>query len=101
MVEAISSNMYLSVEAPDAAFDDARMMNWFGSDGASTPKQWLVLQGRRKWGWEKRMWESERRSVRGKFVEDQGGFGGRRRLVEDREWDRSTYGLPITTVFLK
>jgi hypothetical protein len=37
MVEVISSNMYLLVAAPDTVFEDARMTNEFGSDGASTP----------------------------------------------------------------
>jgi hypothetical protein len=36
-VEVISSNVYLLVEAPDTLFDDARMINEFESDGASTP----------------------------------------------------------------
>ena len=37
MVEVISSNMHLLVEAPDTVFDDARMTNEFESDGVSTP----------------------------------------------------------------
>ena len=45
MVEVLSSNMYLLVEAPDAVFDDARMTNEFGSDGASTPEQWDRVAG--------------------------------------------------------
>jgi hypothetical protein len=45
MVEVLSSNMYLLAEAPDAVFDDARMTNEFGSDGASTPEQWDRVAG--------------------------------------------------------
>ena len=37
MVEVISSNMYLLAEASDSVFDDARMIDEYGSDGASTP----------------------------------------------------------------
>ncbi|KAF9650930.1 hypothetical protein BDM02DRAFT_3184878, partial [Thelephora ganbajun] len=37
MVEVTSSDMTLLFEAPDTAFDDARMVNDFGSDSASGP----------------------------------------------------------------
>jgi hypothetical protein len=39
MVEVISSNMHLLVEAPDTVFDDARMTNEFESDGTSIPEK--------------------------------------------------------------
>jgi hypothetical protein len=45
MVKVIPSNIRFLVEAPDAVFDDAGMMNEFGSDGASTPEQWDRVAG--------------------------------------------------------
>ena len=44
-VKVISSNIHFLVEAPDVGFDDTRMMNEFGSDGASTPERWDRVGG--------------------------------------------------------
>ena len=37
-VEVTSSDMYLLFESPDTEFDDARMTDEYGSDGAPTPE---------------------------------------------------------------
>jgi hypothetical protein len=45
VVEVISRDTYLLVEAPHTVFDDARMTDEYGSDGASTSGRQDMVAG--------------------------------------------------------